>query len=469
MISPNQPHPKVCVQGLGFVGAAMATAVATARSLNEEPLFEVIGIDLPSSSGQARIDAINSGRFPFRTIDRDLQKATWEAFERGNLRATSEPSEFANASIVIVDVDLSIRFTDENPSLQLENFQKAIQTIGQFISEDTLVLIESTVPPGTCEKIVLPILQEKFLGRGFNPAEVLLAHSYERVMPGPDYLRSLTHMWRVFAATSEPASARCREFLSSVVHTDEFPLTELSTTTASETAKVLENTYRAINIAFIDEWSGFAEKAGIDLFEVIGAIQQRPTHRNIRYPGLGIGGYCLTKDPAFAPAAARELFGVNCSFPFVSQYLATAQSMPLHAVNRFLELLDDQIQQPKVLLCGLAYRPGVSDTRYSPSETVYDYLIQKGADVSVHDPLVEYWKEENLSVPAKLPDPRNFDGIFFAVPHQEYKTLDLENFLQGSAATPLIFDAFMVWDSDTRKKFRRRGVRIEAVGVATGK
>ncbi|MCH8478626.1 MAG: hypothetical protein LAT56_11865, partial [Wenzhouxiangella sp.] len=305
----------VCVQGRGFGGSAMATAVALADDAQGEPIYDVFGVDLPSPAGQKRVDAINAGRFPFETSDPKLQPAVARASARGNLRATTEASVYGKADIIVVDVHLDIPFRDDEPQLQFEGFEKALRTIGQWMQPHALVIVETTVPPGTCQKVVVPVLSEAFRQRGLDPADLLVAPSYERVMPGKEYLDSVINFWRVYSGHTEAAADQCEAFLSDVINVKDYPLTRLSSTTASETAKVMENTYRAANIAFICEWTRYAEKVGIDLYEVGGAIQKRPTHANIRYPGLGIGGYCLTKDPSFAPAAARQLFGLSLEFP----------------------------------------------------------------------------------------------------------------------------------------------------------
>jgi nucleotide sugar dehydrogenase len=307
---------KVCVQGLGFVGSAMATAIAIASDRSGKKIYDVVGIDLPNKTGDYRVSAINNGKFPFPISDESLLLAVSIAHKNGNLRASTNQNEYSQAEVIIVDVHLDIPYLDYEPQLKFTGFIEAIRTIGQRVSPETLIVIETTVPPGTCEKIVIPTLRAELEKRQLDPDSVYVAHSYERVMPGDNYLESIVNYWRVFAGYTEKAGDLCEEFLKNVVNVDKFPLTRLSSTVASETAKVMENTYRATNIAFIDEWTKYAETIGIDMFEVIDAIKVRPTHSNIRYPGLGVGGYCLTKDPTFTPAASKQIFNKNLYFPF---------------------------------------------------------------------------------------------------------------------------------------------------------
>ncbi|SEP70525.1 nucleotide sugar dehydrogenase [Ectothiorhodospira magna] len=458
---------KVCIQGLGFVGSAMATAVALALDEQGCPHYDVLGVDLPTKNGLRRVAALNEGYFPFETSDPKLNLAVARAHANGNLRATTDDSVYAEADIIVVDVHLDIPFLDEEPQLQFDGFEKAIRTIGMHMRPDALVIIETTVPPGTCEKVVVPCLTEELQHRGLEASELRLAHSYERVMPGKDYLDSVINFWRVYSGHTPEAADACEAFLSTIINIQDYPLTRLSSTTASETAKVMENTYRAVNISFISEWTRYAEKIGIDLFEVVKAIQMRPTHHNIRYPGLGIGGYCLTKDPTFAPAASKQLFGYDLDFPFSRLAVKTATEMPHHGVNRLEKLLGGSVKDRRILLCGVSYRQDVADTRYSPSETVYRELIKRGAEVVCHDPFVRHWEELDMAIPSELPSTKSFDAIMFAVPHSQYQKLDLVEWLVDIDRI-LVLDAHMVFNAFQRRVFREHGIKIESIGVGDG-
>jgi nucleotide sugar dehydrogenase len=328
----------------------------------------------------------------------------------------------------------------------------------------SLVIVETTVPPGTCRSVAAPELGRALAARGLPEHAIHLAHSYERVMPGKEYYRSIVNFWRVYAGETPEAAEACGAFLSQVINVRDYPLTRLHSTVASETAKVLENSYRAVNIAFIEEWARFAEAAGIDLFEVVDAIRMRPTHSNIRQPGFGVGGYCLTKDPLFAAAAAGELFGRDdLCFPFSAQAVEVNARMPLRTLSRVRELLGGSIRGKRLLLAGVSYRNDIGDTRYSPSETFARAAETEGAEVVAHDPLVSFWPEMDRELPAALPCPAGFDAVVFAVPHREYTGLDLESWLQ--AARPLMFDANRVLGAAQRAAARRLGCRIAAIGA----
>lgn len=456
---------KVCVQGLGFVGSAMATAVAIATNDNGDPIYNVVGVDLPNKIGQSRVNAINKGEFPFQISDEKLISALSSAHKKGNLTATTDQEEFSQADIVVVDVQLDIPYLENEPQLKFTGFADAIRAIGQNISPGALIIIETTVPPGTCEKVVVPTLRIELEKRQLDPSSVHLAHSYERVMPGDSYLESIVDYWRVFAGYTEIAGNLCEDFLNNVVNVDKFPLTRLSSTIASETAKVMENTYRATNIAFIDEWTKYAETVGIDMFEVIDAIKVRPSHSNIRFPGLGVGGYCLTKDPTFTPAAIKQLFNKTIDFPFSKMTVRINHEMPLHTVQRLNSLMGCQLKNKRILVCGVSYREDIGDSRYSPSEILVRELIKEGANVFCHDPYLNYWDELEQTLLTELPSPAEFNAVIMAVSHRQYRELTLSTWGKGSE---LILDANSVFNKEQRILARKKGIRVESIGRGDG-
>ena len=455
---------KICIQGLGFVGSAMATAVAIAEDNRGKLIYDVVGVDLPNETGKKRVDAINNGEFPFTISDDRLLLALTKAHKNGNLRASTDQNEYIQADIIVVDVHLDIPYLDDEPQLLFTEFIEAIQAIGKKISSETLIIIETTVPPGTCEKIVIPTLRIELEKRHIDPHSVHVAHSYERVMPGEKYLESIIDYWRVFAGYTKKAGDLCEEFLKNVVNIDKFPLTRLSSTIASETAKVMENTYRATNIAFIDEWTKYAETVGIDMFEVIDAIKVRPTHSNIMFPGLGVGGYCLTKDPTFTPAASKQLFKKALDFPFSKMAVKINHEMPLHTIKRLISFLGP-LKGMRILVCGVSYREDVGDSRFSPSETLVRELTKNKANVFCHDPYLTYWDELDLALLKELPKPANYNAVIMAVAHKQYRELILSNWALG---TELVLDASSIFNKEQRNLAREQGIRVESIGRGEG-
>lgn len=430
----------VCIQGLGFVGAAMAVATANAKDIDGY-CFDVIGLDLPNEAGLQKIKALNEGKFPFETTDKELMEATLNTKKNGNFKATSDMSEFAKADVVVVDINLDVYYDEnKNPYLNLDNFKKAIYTLGERIKKDVLIVVETTVPPGTCEKIVKPILYECFAKRGLSTDDLKIAHSYERVMPGDYYYNSIINYWRVFSGVDEKSIEACRKFLSKIINIEKYPLTPLKSTTASETAKVLENSYRATTIAFMEEWGRFAEDVGIDMFEIVNAIRMRPTHCNMRQPGFGVGGYCLTKDPYFAKLAAKDLFHLDGhDFEYCSKSVQLNNKMPLVSLEKIKKYFNNDYKNKKILLLGISYKQDVGDTRYSPSEIFVRGAKEAGFKVDCYDPLVKYWDEFKIELPKVQPDLKGYDAIVLTVAHSEFVSDDLAKQLRETDA--LIFDA----------------------------
>ena len=462
-MTDHPARPLVCVQGLGFVGSAMAVAVASAVQADGRPCFDVAGVDLPTRDGTAKIQAINDGRVPFETTDAKLPAALAAAHERRNLFATTDENVYESASVAIVDVPLDVIQGADAPVVAFDAFRAAIRTLGRRLPPGALVIVETTVPPGTCQHVVVPELQAALVERGLPPDALLVAHSYERVMPGDEYFDSIVNFWRNYAGATPAAADACEAFLAQVVNVEEYPLTRLHSTTACETAKVLENSYRATTIALMEEWGRFAEAVGIDLFEVISTIRRRPTHSNMRQPGFGVGGYCLTKDPLLGAVAARQLFGLEgLQFPFSTLAVETNRRMPLVSLEMLEALLDGGLADKHVLLLGVSYRPDVADTRFSPSEVFVRAARERGASVACHDPLVQDWPELGVQVANELPPADDVDAVVFAVPHRDYVDLDVAGWLNGTR--PVILDANAVLPGPQHRRLREMGCTVASIG-----
>lgn len=462
VLSRFQGIPRVCIIGLGFVGTAMSAAVADADNDSGDPAFVVIGLDRDTPEGRARVEAVSAGQMPFSNPDAKLAQALARSNKRKNLTATTDAEILSNVQVAIIDINLDLSENADGPSVNFDNLRSVSRMLAQRMPEGSLVILETTVPPGTCAKVVATELEQGLAARGLSSDALLLAHSYERVMPGPDYFDSIVNYWRVYAGHTPEAADACEAFLSKIVNVRDYPLRRLSSTTASEIAKVLENSYRATNIAFIEEWGRLAEAVDVDLFEVISAIRQRPTHNNIRQPGFGVGGYCLTKDPLFGVVAANELFADDSlRFPFCELAVETNKQMPLVNLER-LDGFAGGIDGKTILLLGVAYRSEVDDTRYAPAELFYRAALEKGATVRCHDPYVRNWQELDLEIPEALPDPEDADIVVFAVPHQAYQDLDVASWLKK--ARPLVYDCDNVLNDTTRASLNASGVTVKSTG-----
>jgi UDP-N-acetyl-D-glucosamine dehydrogenase len=455
--------PVVCVQGLGFVGSAMAAAVADARDEQGHPCFSVVGVDLPTPDGRAKVDAISAGRLPVAANDAALAAALAAAVERGNLVATTDEAAYALASVTLVDLPLDVVLDDGRPTVRLDGFRAAIRTLGSAMPPGSLVIVETTVPPGTTEKVVAPELERALAARGLPADAIGIAYSYERVMPGASYLESIVAIPRSYAGHTPAAADACEAFLSQVIDVDAHPLSRLPSTTACELAKVLENSYRATTIAFMEEWGRFSEAVGVDLFDVVAAIRRRPTHSNMRRPGFGVGGYCLTKDPLLGAVAAAELHErPDLRFPFSSLAVSVNRAMPLVSLGKLEALLPHGLQGATIALMGVSYREDVADTRQSPSQAFVLEARTRGATVVCHDPLVRYWVELAIDVAADPPPLAGIDAVVFAIPHKAYRELDVERWLGD--ARPVVLDASDVLSHAQRSTLAALGCTVASIG-----
>jgi nucleotide sugar dehydrogenase len=370
--------------------------------------------------------------------------------------------------------------------------EKSFGTIAERIQPECLVLIETTVAPGTTEQVAYPQFKKIFRKRGIT-SEPLLAHSYERVMPGREYVKSIRDFWRVCSGVNETAKKRVITFLNEVLNTEDYPLTVLDRPIESETAKIVENSYRATILAFLDEWSLFAEQNGVDLVKVIKAIKMRPTHSNIIYPGPGIGGYCLPKDGGLGMWAYKHILGWKDNIfkitPTAININDTRALRVAEMTRDALRNMDRPIAAAEVLLLGASYREDVGDTRYSGSELVVRKLTEMGAEIRVHDPYVDHWWEfeaqdsypsaeynlkrffrnqeklSSLTVSHDLPTSLNdVDAIILAVRHSHYMDLAPDDVVKSIGKPAAIIDCFGMLDDSKIRRYFELGCEVKGLG-----
>jgi len=213
----------VVIQGIGFVGAAMLAAVSNVKDSSSKPVYNVVGVDLNDPLSQKKIENVNEGVAPISSSDKTLEKAYADAHIMGNLFATSDASVFELADIIVVDINLDIHKVALGNAadyrFSFDGYLAGLKAIMHNISENTLIIIESTVPPGTTQKVILPFIQEMCSERSIDPAKIFLAHSYERVMPGSKYLDSIVNYYRVYSGINDQSKDRTHEFLSSFIDT----------------------------------------------------------------------------------------------------------------------------------------------------------------------------------------------------------------------------------------------------------
>jgi UDP-N-acetyl-D-mannosaminuronate dehydrogenase len=397
----------VVVMGVGFVGAVMAGVVADSVDAQKgDPNKFVIGMQRPSTRSYWKIPYINRGIAPVEAEDPEVAPLIERCVkEKKTLIATFTYEALSLADVVIVDVQCDYfkeTFGDVRQGhADIAALEASLKIIGEKIKPECLVLIETTVPPGTTEYVAYPIMKKAFGKRGLTDSEPLLAHSFERVMPGRNYVASVRDFWRVCSGINAAARERVREFLSDILNVAQYPLTVLDRPIESETCKIVENSYRAAILAFLDEWSVFAERNGVDLIKVIEAIKIRPTHSNHTLLGFEDAVFKIT------PAA----IDINDS---------RALRVP-QQVRDALRNMGKIVAASKIVLLGASYREDVGDTRYSGSEIIVRKLTEMGAEIAVHDPYVKHWWELEKQDTYPAPDHsmkqffRNQDKLRFGI------------------------------------------------------
>ena len=448
----------ITVIGQGFTGAIMSIVCARAIK-KKKTLYKVYGLEKDNYIGKKIVKDLNNGVFPFSNNDNFLKSELKKLLNK-NFIATINKNCINKSDIILVNINFDI-VSSKTKKKDLSNFKNILAYVSKNIKKNSLIIIETTVPPGFCRNVIQPIINKAIIKRKLRTNSILLSHSYERVTPGKNYLNSVINAPRVFAADNKLAQEQTRNFFNNIINVKKYPLTKLDNTVASETSKIIENSYRAVNIAFIHEWTEFAEKSKINLFEIIEAIKKRKTHSNIRYPGLGVGGYCLTKDPLYGIYSSKKIFkhtGIN--FPFSSLAIKRNNMMPNHSIDIIKKSLSS-IKNKKIVLAGIAYKNDVADTRQSPSKNIYDYLKKQKAKILCVDPLVKYWDEKKVSVQNDINVFKKIDAIIFAVPHEQFKKISPKTFMDNKT---YIFDCNNCLSNKQRNEFMIKDFKLKVIG-----
>jgi UDP-N-acetyl-D-glucosamine dehydrogenase len=489
----------VVVMGVGFVGAVMAGVIAdTVGPQDGKPTKFVIGMQRPSVRSYWKISYINEGLAPVEAEDPEVAPLIHRCVkEKKTLVATYTYEALSLADVVVVDVQCDYNKETLGDVAQghadIKALEESLKVIGEKIKPDCLVLIETTVPPGTTEYIAYPAIKKAFEKRGLPKAEPLLAHSFERVMPGREYVASIRDFWRVCSGINEEAKEKVKKFLSEVLNVKKFPLTVLDRPIESETCKIVENSYRATILAYLHEWSLFAERNGVDLIKVLQAIKVRPTHSNIIFPGPGIGGYCLPKDGGLGVWAYHTLMGFDDDiFKITPLAININDTRALHVAEIVRDALRNMgkiVAASKIALLGASYREDVGDTRYSGSEIIVRKLTEMGGEIVVHDPYVKHWWEfekqdvfpsegkswsrffrnqarlNELRVQSNLADTlKGVDAVVLAVRHQAYRTLKPDEVVRMAGRPVAVIDCFGILDDPQIRRYLELGCEVKGLG-----
>ena len=384
---------KVAVIGLGYVGLPLAIESAKAG-------YPTTGLEIDSD----RIRNLNLGVSYLEDIDDDSLK---DQIDSGKFRASQDFSEINHADVVVICVPTPLL---ENHKPDLSAVESVANSIAKYLTKGQLVILESTVEPETTRKFLVPLLEK---GSGLKSEEFDVVFSPERIDP-TNKKWTLKNTPKIVAGLTNKAGTRAADFYSKFIDN----VIVVESLEVAETAKLLENSFRLVNISFVNEISIFCQKLGIDVNAVINAASTKPYGFMPFYPSIGVGGHCIPVDPLYLSNKARE---IGAPTRFIELADQINQEMPGYFVSRAEEKLGG-LKGKKVLVVGVSYKPNVADVRESPVEALINGLKQKGAQVSWHDNLVKEWNGE-MSVTLSS----DFDLAIIATPHDYLDLTKLGN------------------------------------------
>jgi len=424
----------IAVFGLGHIGLPTAALFAKVG-------FNVIGVDINPDI----VDSINKGISPI--IEPGLDELLLEVVKKGKLKATINgeyAAKEANTMIIVVPTPLSA-----DKSSDLSAVISASKTISKGLRKGDLVIVESTVPPSTCEKIVLPILEKSGLkvSRDFG-----LVYTPERALPN-NTIYEMTNNARVIGGIDRESAERATKLYNKITKGEIVKVKDIIT---AEMVKLMENTYRDTNIALANELAIICESLGIDAIDAIEAANYHP-RVNLHIPGPGVGGHCLSIDPYFIVEMAE-------ANKVPARLIRTArqinEEMPYHVLQIIEDALNDihvDIRDATIGILGVAYKGNVADTRETPSKPLIDALLQKGSKVAAHDPYVKKEIIKGMGAePVTLKEALNCDCTVLMTDHDEYREIEPE-MVNGKifvCTRPIL----------RPEKFREKGVIFKGVG-----
>ena len=450
------PNMEIVVVGMGYVGIPAAALFANVEGIR------VTGVQRRSKRSGWKIDHLNAGKSPIGGDEPGLEELIGKVVREGKFRVTDDTSVYETADAILIDVQTPV---DEDHVPRYESLRQVSADIGRNMKEGALVVLESTVAPGTTKFVVRPILEEHSgmkAGVDFN-----LAYSYERVMVGR-LLYNLQHMPRVVGGLTPECTRRGVDLYRVIVKAEVLPTDCLT----AEVAKVTENTYRDVNVAFANEIAIVCESLNINVHDVRRLVNSLPfdpsnprknPYRNLHIPGGGVGGHCLPKDP-WLLKHGLDAYG---SFEFTPNIIVESRRMndymPVHMKELLVEALGErgiELGNANVCILGLAFLEDSDDTRNTPTIPLYNLLKNECRGAVIHDPHVKEFEGAPLvnDLEAAV---KGKDCVLVATRHREYRQLSLD-WLKDRMRTPIIVDGRNIFDRDScvQAGFSFRGVGI---------
>ncbi|HIP16556.1 MAG TPA: nucleotide sugar dehydrogenase [Methanothermococcus okinawensis] len=382
----NRRIKKICVIGLGYIGLPTASMLANHG-------YYVVGVDVD----RERIRRIKNGNLNIK--EPGLKTLVSGAINSGNLKVKTTPE---NADAYIVCVPTPVKWENNSPKCNLSYIYSAIESIKPYLRDRNLIIIESTVPPKTTERIY------RYLNDG---RKIYMAYCPERVLPGK-ILKELVENDRIIGGVNKESAELAREIYSSFVDGNIY----LTDSTTAEMVKLMENTYRDVNIALANEFAKICEEINVNVWEAIDLANKHP-RVNILNPGPGVGGHCISVDPWFIVEISKNAKLIRCARELNN-------SMPYYVCDLvFKELKRREIENPKVAIFGVAYKGNVEDTRESPGKNIIECLISKGVSVSIYDPYVKTFEYPLESLKECV---TKGDVILVITDHEDFKNFKEE-------------------------------------------
>ncbi len=440
---------RITVIGMGYVGIPCAVLLADVDG------FQVTGLQRRSKRSGWKIEHLNAGKSPFEGDEPGLDDLIAKVVAKGSFKVTDDVDVLKTSDVILIDVQTP---TDENHIPQYESLIEVSKQIGERIKKDTLVVVESTVAPGTTQNVIQKIIEEQSGLKGGEDFD--LAFAYERVMPGK-LIHNLVNLPRIVGGITPKSATRAVDMYSKIVKAK---VHETDVLTA-EISKTIENAFRDVNIAFANEMALVCESLGVDVYEVIELVNELPS-RMMHIPGAGVGGHCLPKDTWLLRYGLNEYGTQKVEARFISLAREINNYMPVHMARLIEDALSKKgvkLQDAKVTILGVAYLENSDDTRNTPALGLIKALESKGAKVVLHDPYVKVWDlgkheiEKDLNVAAM-----ESDCLALVTKHRDYYDLDLTK-LGERMRTRTLVDGRNVYDE---KKLIPHDFEYRAIGKA---
>ncbi len=419
-VEKNGNGKRICVIGLGYIGLPTASMLAIQG-------FDVIGVDI----NKKRVEEIKN--LSFKTKEKDLMTLVKGAINSGNLKVQTKPER---ADVFIICVPTPCIEYNGKKKCDLKYLNKAIENIKPYLEDGNLIIIESTIPPGTTDEIYKRLSKDK---------KIYVAHCPERVLPG-NILKELVENDRVIGGVDKKSAEMAKDIYETFV-TGKIYLTDAKT---AEMVKLMENTYRDVNIALANEFAKIAEEIGINVWEAINLANKHP-RVNILKPGPGVGGHCISIDPWFIVEKSNN-----------AKLIKTARelndSMPLFVVEKIKKIIKKD--NGKIAIFGVTYKGNVDDTRESPAEKVAGKLIEDGFEVKCYDSYAREFKYPLSSLDDAVD---NADIIVVLAEHDEFKNFDKDDIkhISSKVRSKIILDTKNIINKELWKK---EGFKVYVLG-----